>query len=158
MLVNIFILDDDIARCAQYHCDQHVNKMILESVQLLCTALNKKGIETPYRSTHIKHPCILWVESSLSNFRWLCQLAVELNREFCWRFQRAKDHASIQVLRRIESFCFDDCGLTPFAQAMPDHYKVPGNAIAAYRRFYIGEKSQFATWQRREAPAWYRVE
>ena len=39
--VNIFILDRDIHRCASDDCDQHVNKMILESVQLRCTALNK---------------------------------------------------------------------------------------------------------------------
>jgi hypothetical protein len=39
--VNIFILDLDIHRCASDHCDQHVNKMILESVQLRCIALNK---------------------------------------------------------------------------------------------------------------------
>ncbi|WP_231579463.1 hypothetical protein [Photobacterium iliopiscarium] len=49
--MNIFILDHDIEKCAQYHCDQHVVKMILESVQLLCTALNKKGFTTPYKST-----------------------------------------------------------------------------------------------------------
>ena len=53
--MNIFILDRDVTMCARYHCDQHVVKMILESVQLLCTALNKKGFDTPYRSTHIRH-------------------------------------------------------------------------------------------------------
>ena len=54
--MNIFILDNNIEKCARYHCDQHVVKMILESVQILCTALNKKGMQTPYRSTHVKHP------------------------------------------------------------------------------------------------------
>jgi hypothetical protein len=29
--------------------DQHVVKMILESAQILCTALNKKGFSTPYK-------------------------------------------------------------------------------------------------------------
>ena len=29
------------------------SKMILESVQMMCTALNKQGFETPYRSTHL---------------------------------------------------------------------------------------------------------
>ena len=70
--MNIFILDTEIPKCAEYHCDQHAIKMILESVQLLCTALNKKGFETPYKSTHMKHPCVLWVEASYDNFEWLC--------------------------------------------------------------------------------------
>lgn len=36
--MNIFILDRDPLRCAQFHCDDHVNKMILESCQMLSTA------------------------------------------------------------------------------------------------------------------------
>jgi len=37
--MNIFILDTDPKLCAQYHCDAHVNKMILESAQMLATAI-----------------------------------------------------------------------------------------------------------------------
>ena len=36
--MNIFILDTDPKLCAQYHCDSHVVKMILEIAQLLSTA------------------------------------------------------------------------------------------------------------------------
>ena len=34
--MNIFILDEDPKKCAQYHNDKHVVKMILETAQLLC--------------------------------------------------------------------------------------------------------------------------
>lgn len=37
--MNIFFLDRNIRKCAAYHCDKHVVKMILESTQLLSTAL-----------------------------------------------------------------------------------------------------------------------
>jgi len=84
--MNIFILDADIKKCAEYHCDQHVIKMILESVQILCTVLYKKGISSPYRPTHQKHPCVLWVEHSYDNFIWLKNLAVTLNQEYRYRF------------------------------------------------------------------------
>jgi hypothetical protein len=97
--VNIFILDDDIKLCAQYHCDQHVVKMILESVQLLCTALNKKGFETPYKSTHVKHPCVLWVEESYDNFLWLTELVRELNTEYKFRYDNAYSGDSGHRLR-----------------------------------------------------------
>lgn len=122
---------------------------------MLCTALSKKGFETPYRPTHNNHPCVLWVEASWDNFLWLSALAAELNREFCWRYSRATDHASIAVLRQIETMKYESLGLTEFAQAMPDRYKVPGDAVEAYRRFYLNEKSAFATWTRRAEPAWW---
>ncbi len=154
--MNIFILDTNIEACARYHCDQHVGKMILESTQILCTALNKKGFTTPYKSTHVKHPSVLWAEESLDNFRWLAELAHALNKEFCWRFDRSSDHASISILKNIEEVTFDNKGLTEFPQAMPDKYKVAGDPVKAYRDFYIGEKSRFATWTKRSPPDWYK--
>jgi hypothetical protein len=153
--MNIFVLDREIERCARYHCDRHVSKMILESVQLLCTALNKKGFSTPYRSTHVKHPCVLWVEESHDNFLWLAQLARALNAEYRYRYRKDRDHASIAVLDRIGDVHYEAVGLTEFAQAMPDQYKVPGDAVAAYRAYYLGEKLAFAQWTRRSKPDWW---
>lgn len=153
--MNIFVLDQTVKTCAQYHCDQHVAKMILESVQILCTALNKKGIDTPYRSTHMKHPCVLWTEASFDNFCWLKALVDELNQEYCWRYDKAKDHASMAVLAAIDDERFEARGLTPFAQAMPEAYKNPDDPVEAYRDFYCGEKAGFATWKKREAPHWW---
>ena len=154
--MNLFVLDQDIEKCAQYHCDQHVVKMILESVQMLCTALNKKGFVSPYKSTHVKHPCVLWVEESYDNFCWLEELAVALNREYRFRFEKTSDHKSIAVLGDIARHKFEKQGLTEFAQAMPDEYKVPSDAVAAYRRFYLGEKMGFAKWTRRPMPGWVK--
>ncbi|WP_417605441.1 pyrimidine dimer DNA glycosylase/endonuclease V [Oceanimonas baumannii] len=155
--MNIFILDNNIERCAEYHCDQHVVKMILESVQILCTALNKKGFETPYKSTHMKHPSVLWVEASYDNFQWLTQLTYALNAEYRYRYRKEQDHKSMPVLAQIQQFTYPAIGLTEFAQAMPDQYKVPGNAVQAYRNFYLGDKMKFARWTRREVPHWVRV-
>jgi hypothetical protein len=153
--MNIFVLDTDIETCAHYHCDRHVNKMILESVQILCTVLNGRGLATPYRSTHVKHPCVKWVDRSYDNFLWLADLADALNREYRYRYGKDRDHASISVLQDIRHYQFESHGLTEFAQAMPDQYKVSGNAVAAYRAFYRGEKHSFATWTRRPAPDWW---
>lgn len=152
--MNIFILDNDIKKCARYHCDQHVVKMILESAQLLCTPLSKKGFITPYKSTHINHPCVRWVEASYANFLWLKRLAIELNLEYRHRFKKHNDHKSISVLKDIAHCKYRNRGLTEFAQAMPEQYKVPGNAIKAYRRFYREEKIRFATWTNRAQPKW----
>ena len=37
MTMNIFILDKNPKIAAEYHCDKHVVKMILESAQMLST-------------------------------------------------------------------------------------------------------------------------
>jgi hypothetical protein len=153
-LMNIFVLDRNVKKCAQYHCDQHVSKMILESAQIMCTALNKMGFKTPYKSTHGKHPCVLWVEESYSNFVWLAQLAIELNTEFKYRYEKDNDHASVFVIREIEHFTFSDNGLTEFVQAVPEKYKYRGNAVRAYRSFYRHEKAKFAEWTKRPIPRW----
>jgi hypothetical protein len=152
--MNIFILDENIEKCARYHCDQHVVKMILESVQMLCTALNKKGVSTPYRSTHMKHPCVLWVEHSYDNFLWLAELTKALNREYLFRFDKNDDHKSMTVLKQITHHSFESLGLTEFPQAMPDQFKVPGDPVLAYRQFYLGEKMEFARWTKRPIPEW----
>jgi len=152
--MNIFILDSDVRACARAHCDQHVVKMILESAQICCTALNLRGFATPYRSTHVKHPCVQWAGESFANLRWLTRLARALNREYRYRYRRTEDHRSIAVLDEIAGMSFESRGRTEFAQAMPDRYKVPGDPVLAYRRFYVGEKLRFARWTRRQPPSW----
>ena len=152
--MNIFVLDTHIKKCAQYHCDKHVVKMILESVQMLCTALNKKGFTTPYKSTHVKHPCVLWVESSHDNFLWLKNLTLALNDEYQFRFEKNSNHKSVFVLDEISNYSYESLGLTEFPQAMPEKYKIMGNAVKAYRQFYLGEKMGFARWTKRNIPDW----
>ncbi len=152
--MNIFVLDWHIQTCAQYHGDQHVVKMILESAQMLCTTLSKRGYETPCRSTHSNHPCVLWLDASYDNFKWLRELALELNKEYRFRFRRDKDHASIKMISEISNIRYESRGLTEFAQAMPGEYRVPGDAVSAYRAFYKEEKLGFATWTGRPVPHW----
>lgn len=155
--MNIFVLDKNIERCARYHCDQHVVKMTLESVQILCSALSLHGFAPPYRPTHLKHPCVLWAADSFDNFKWLKKLARCLNKEYRYRFKKEVDHRSIGILEKLKGMSFDTGGLTPFAQAMPERYQVPGDAVSAYRAYYIGEKLKFATWRRRRRPDWIRA-
>jgi len=84
-------------------------------------------------------------------------LAIELNAEFKYRYEKDKDHASVHVIREIENLTFSDNGLTEFAQAVPEKYKFRGNAVRAYRSFYRGEKSKFARWTKRPIPWWMNV-
>lgn len=152
--MNIFVLDNNVVRCARYHCDQHVVKMILESTQILCSALTINGYTTPYRATHQKHPCVLWTAESFDNFLWLRSLALALNREYRYRFQREVNHKSIAVIESLPGMTYENFGRTPFIQAMPEQYRDSDDPVAAYRNYYRGEKLRFARWTRRQPPRW----
>lgn len=153
--MNIFVLHSDPIQAAIYHCDKHCVKMVLESAQMLCTNLNLKYIQTPYKSCHVNHPCTIWARQTRSNFLWLCELGLSLCYEYTFRY--GKVHASEKVI----NFCYENSGnipegeLTQFAQAMPDEYKSI-DAIEAYRKYYIFEKKDFAIWSKRETPEWFK--
>lgn len=83
-------------KCAEYHVDKHVVKMILETSQLLCGAHWVCGSEAPYKLSHKNHPCSIWVRKSLSNYLYLCELGLELGREYTHRY--GKKHKSIEII------------------------------------------------------------
>lgn len=150
--MNIFILDYDIKKSAQYHCDQHVNKMILEAAQMVCTVTSQYKIPTPYKSTHPKHPCTLWAASSLENLLYLREYAFELNEEAKKRYQRKTDHKSWTVIQNLKIPNMPSRGLLPFAKAMPIEYKMIPDYVLAYREYY--KTKGFATWKT-SIPEWY---
>ena len=155
-VLNIFILDQDIRLCAQYHNDRHVVKMILESAQLLCTAHHELESTAPYKSTHKNHPCAKWVRESRQNYEWLTSLMLELNEEYKFRFEKSVDHLSVVKLEDLDPpLIIPNIGLTPFAQAMPKKYK-QADPVLAYRNYYIGEKRHLAKWRRRKPPKWWK--
>lgn len=146
--MNIFYLDENPFWAASYQCDKHVVKMILESAQMLSTV--RGG---PYKPTHAKHPCTLWVQDGAENYRWLWRHAVGLCGEYRNRYRKV--HACEKVIldlfqppaNLISRF-------TPPAQAMPEKYKDP-DPVKAYRQYYLGEKMGFASWKH-GAPEWVR--
>ena len=93
--MNIFILDDDPKQAAQWLCDKHICKMIVESAQMLCSAYPEK-YKAPYKATYINHPCTKWTRSSRLNFNWLVDHAHEL----CWQYSEryGKIHKSEKVI------------------------------------------------------------
>lgn len=152
--MNIFVLDYDIDKCARYHNDRHVVKMITESAQLLSTAVRLSGIDAGYRVTHKNHPCAVWARESLSNWMWLRQFAERLNAEWQHRYGHTRDHGGWAVAKQLPVPNLPDVGRTPFPQAMPEQYRRP-DAVQAYRAYYRGDKAHIATWKRRDVPEWF---
>jgi hypothetical protein len=155
--MNIFFLDLDTKKCAEYHCDKHVVKMILETAQLLCGVhhtTNQVTDQIPYKLSHKNHPCAIWSRESLSNYLYLCDLGLELCKEYTYRY--GKRHKSQEVIE----WCITnkpnivDKEFTEPARAMPDEYKVK-SVVESYRNYYIGAKKSFAVWKNRDIPEWF---
>lgn len=151
--MNIFVLDNNINKCAEYHCDKHVVKMILEYAQMLSTTLRLSGEELGYKATHINHPCNIWVRESLSNWLYLKNLLVLLNDQYRSRYDKDVNHKSFDMVMALPEPKIEDKGLTPFVTCMPDEYKVEC-PIQSYRNFYVGDKKDFATWKN-TTPRWF---
>lgn len=146
--MNIFVLDNSTLLAAQYTCDQHVPKMILESAQMLSTVLGG-----PYKPTHKNHPCTKWVAESRQNAKWLYDLMCGLDLEYRWRFNKRQRHISLQKCDYLITALntLPDIGQTPFVQVMPDEYK-NDDAVQAYRAYY--KTKTFAEW-RKGQPEWW---
>ena len=158
--MNIFVLDKDPTKAAQYMCDKHIPKMILETAQLLCSAYD----DAPYKRTHYNHPCAVWTRQSQNNYSWLILHGYALQEEYFKRY--GKRHKSFDVI----VWCYEnrqrlniaDLGLTSFALCMPDQYKV-GDVVESYRQYYRLGKT-FAKWDRLgNRPEWmdnndYRIQ
>ena len=67
--MNIFVISQNPDECAQALDDLRLNKMILETAQLLSTAIRFHGYtgNLAYKATHINHPCSIWARTSRGN-------------------------------------------------------------------------------------------
>lgn len=183
--MNIFILDNDLDLCAEYHIDAHSGKMQLEAAQMLCTnhwvdkylgyvprkltseewevlkqAKKNEVRDFPYLPTMYNHPCTIWARESLDNYEWLFCYALALNEEHI--FRGGADHRSFsEVINKLpDPQNIPYKGLTPFAQAMPEELK-SNDAVTSYRMFYMKDKaaiSKGATWKVRGKPFWWDEE
>jgi hypothetical protein len=113
--MNVFFLDSNPKKAAEYHCDKHCVKMILESAQLLSSAHrvldgkkeenfliskktgkkrkyttyvleNKEMNENLYSVYGINLPSTVWTRSWAENYKWVFQLFTELLNELYKRY------------------------------------------------------------------------
>lgn len=165
--MNIFVVDLRPTQAARDLCDKHVSKMHTESVQLLVSLANNRGIDHNIRKKdgelhkggYPHHPCTKWLERDMHNVRWLLTHAFELCFEHQRRFGRLP--FSYGQLNRLLGMVYPslDRGLpsirlTEFPQCMPDDC-LDDDVVTAYRSYYIKHKSYMARWNHCDPPAWY---
>lgn len=198
--MNIFYLHENPRVAANHHCDIHINKMIIESAQMLSTAVRVlhdpvgrvvtipgkpklkhlhlapgdrivDGVLTDTKfmlNTHINHPCNIWVRESSANFKYLIDLADEL--DLMWYKWRGRHHNSWTKLNisafNMNSVQFNSDVLTKPARAMPILY-YRKTVVESYRAYYTAKlkkwldeptKVKYACYSNREVPSWLNLE
>ena len=154
--MNIFHLDKNPIRCALYHCDKHVVKMILETSQMLSTAYQKYAGENGslYKSSYPNHPMTLWVGETYKNFGWTLLLGESLGFQYTHRYN--KRHKSMRII----DYFFKNLDwkdklpkgkqtLPPLC--MPDEFKCD-DYIQSYKNYYLNKKKSFAKYTNTPTP------
>ena len=178
--MNIFVTNPDPIIAAQELCDQHCrSKMQIESAIMLQHCFNNKVLEdAPKTKTgktrkagkgYYNHPCSIWVRESMGNFLWLVKHALEMFHERDFRWPGSPSHFT----REFILWCHNNMervvhckmqSLTPFAVAINPESKckqVKGfDKLSVYEKYhlYIKMDKRFATWTKRNPPAWYCCE
>jgi hypothetical protein len=159
--MNIFVLDTDPVKAAQYQHDKHVVKMVLESTQLLSTAHWLNGSANGiYKPTHTHHPSTIWAAASLQNYQWLARHAIALSKEYTKRYGKEhKCHSHILYLEKEPPAKIPNIGLTPFVIAIDrkkyGHCIVPNDPVASYRNYYREAKLGMSGWNKgTPQPSW----
>ena len=172
--MNIFVTDVNPFKAARNLCDSHVNKMIVESCQLLSTHDRLNGLEeSRYKITHVNHPCRKCL-TNIYNYIWLQYHLFALCKEYTYRF--GKIHKSQELLEKywlrsdtdelythkvdfLENY-YELLQCTSFPQAMSIEFKNNSinifDVVKAYRQYYHFKKEHLKrfNYTKRNIPEW----
>ena len=154
--MNLFVTNSSPKLSARALDDKRVVKMVLETAQLLSTAINEQGLDGPYKSTHKNHPCAMWVRETQGNYWWTCLHFYYLLDEYFKRY--GKVHACGKHLTVFLNHVGDmPEGLrTDFVncaanQSLGISYKHLDDVFTAYQ-LYLADR-----WETdKREPTWYR--
>jgi len=93
--MNIFVTSLSPTRSAKFLDNKRLVKMVLETAQLLSTALRYHGsTDDVYKATHVNHPASIWVRQNKSNYKWLLAHFRALNEEYTRRYGKIHKSSS----------------------------------------------------------------
>jgi hypothetical protein len=160
--MNIFAFDPDPWVSALHLDDIRKNKMILETAQLLSSAVainDPSWTSKVYKPTHLGHPCAKWCILSRANFEWLLSYMKHLSTQY-------GRHKSSELIPIFEEY--SNNGWFPFQKSTPFpncaanadlgiSFKHIPDVHEAYR-LYICERWKrdtiMLTWIHGEEPSW----
>lgn len=161
--MNIFALSECPMQSALWLDDVRKNKMILESAQMLSTAVRWLDPDTTlsvYKLAYINHPCSKWARASRANFKWLLS-------HMSWLYnQKSGAHKSARLIPLFQQYVehgdFPREELTGFANCARNlergvDYSHVDDVQKAYRMYMNDrwkERTITLTWNWGEEPEW----
>jgi hypothetical protein len=183
--MNLFYLDEDLDKCAEYHVDAHVTKMQLEAAQMLCTnlwidllfgyvprAITKEENKI-LSATRVKQSALPLEERTFPYLPtmqnhpctiWMRTSLDNFEWSHCYanalsseqHYRYGTTHKSITVINSLpDPKHIPSIGFTKFGLAMPDQLKNYDDPIGSYRMYYMLDKGTFAKWKYRDKPKWW---
>jgi hypothetical protein len=162
--MNIFAYDPCYVQSATWLDDVRSNKMIVESSQLMSTAMH---VLTPghgkrvYKLSFLNHPCAIWARASQANFTWLLNYTETLYE------QRKRAHKTSRLFPIFRTFANDRSNFpltrqTPFVNCARSKdvgvdYTHIRNVHAAYRLYHRERWSMDTinlSWHHGQEPTW----
>jgi len=112
--MNLFYLDEDLEKCAQYHVDKHVSKMILEAAQIICTNLTVDHLfgDLPGKLNSEQN-------KKLSDFRKEQKELPQEDRLFMYLPTMQNHPSTIWARSSLENFYWTHC----YAHALAEEYR-----------------------------------
>jgi|688.fasta_scaffold464537_2 hypothetical protein len=176
--MNIFVTSTDPILAAQELCDKHVrSKMQIESAIMLQNCFTneqlqnsqcprtKSGKPRKAGKGYAKHQCTLWTMESRENFIWLVEHTLEMFKERDYRWPESASHFTKEFIewckQNKDKTIHTQNKQTPFVVAIKqdtncrkvkDFDKL--SVVEQYHQYIIHDKP-FATWTKRNKPAWY---
>ena len=155
--MNLFITSKCPIECAKFLDDKRVVKMVLETAQLLSTALRLNDYEGDdvYRMTHKGHPCTKWVAQTRMNYLWAVQHLQALCAEYTKRYGKVHK-CDDMIIKFLAKAHYVPAGCqTPFVNcaansALGISYKSLVDVTRAYK-LYLNDR-----WDNdKRTPTWY---
>ncbi len=162
-MVNFFYLDKNPKKCAKFYCNKHVNKIMIEILQILSYIFHDEGIiAPPYKKTKVINKNLapyIWAKTSISNYKYCVELADELCKEYKFRYEKST-HAC-------------ECAINWFKNNIPKNIKKKGRTkflftenvksygkylkdpIEASKYIYVDYKCKNDNWGKRGKPVWW---
>lgn len=168
--MNIFATDEDPVVSAENLDDLRVNKMVLETAQILSTACAVYGVSSNklYKPTHVNHPSSKWARESRKNFIWLCCHGIALAEVFSEYISKdsRKQHASLSIILQALKHKHEipQAAKTEFVLAAnnldlyPHWRNIP--VVDAYKHYLTVKWDSDKTppkWNGRKPPLWYTI-
>jgi hypothetical protein len=169
--MNIFCLDQNPTTAAQFNCDKHVSKIVLEIAQMTANCFSLDDLKTappnslgqPRKHSYFNHPVSKWMRETLGNLFWSLDHAIALESERIYRGYNP--HFSMRFIRWVadnfDKSIVPDGNQSEFAIAISPTMKCRQhplfnslNAVGKYRLYYMYDKP-FVTWTRRGKPEWF---